>query len=143
MSIVDPLMLQQLYVEKQLSIRDIASLLHVNPRTVHTALIRSRIARRQSWEHPASLTQCVGRGQLDEAILRHLYTIEQLSIREIANQLNTCTATVHHALVVWNIPRRKRGRSNGNRQFLVLSQDQETTDDASAKAAQHAPKTVS
>ena len=48
MSIVDPLMLQQLYVEKQLSIRDIASLLHVNPRTVHTALIRSRIARRQS-----------------------------------------------------------------------------------------------
>ena len=143
MSIVDPLILQQLYVEKQLSIRDIASLLRVNPRTVHTALIRSRIARRQSWEHPASLPQCVGRGQLDEARLRHLYTIEQLSIREIANQFNTCTATIHHALVLWNIPRRKRGRPNGNRQMFVLGQDQETKENASVSTAQHAPKSRS
>ena len=110
MSTVDLATLRHLYVDEQLSIRGVAATLHVDPRTVHTALIRGRIARRQRWEQRATSTDRAARGQLDEARLRQLYLVEQRSIREIAAILETCTATVHHALVLWNIPRRKRGR---------------------------------
>ena len=110
MSIVDLDTLRHLYVDEQLSIRDVAASLGIDPRTVHTALIRARIARRQRWEHHNTAMERAAHGQLNEARLRQLYLIEQLSIREIAIILDTCTATVHHALVAWNIQRRKRGR---------------------------------
>jgi hypothetical protein len=111
MSSVDLATLRHLYVDEQLSIRSVAAILHVDPLTVYSAMIRNRIPRRQRWEQRATPTDRAARGQLDEARLRQLYLVEQRSIREIAEMLKTCTATVHHALVLWNIPRRKRGRS--------------------------------
>jgi hypothetical protein len=121
MSTVDLATLRHLYVDEQLSIRSVAATLHVDPSTVHTALIRGRIARRQRRERRATPTERVARGQLDEARLRQLYLGEQRSIREIAEILKTCTATVHHALVAWNIPRRKRGRPD--KQPLLIRED--------------------
>ena len=110
MSNIDPAMLRQLYIDQQLSIRVIADILHINPRTVHNALIRSRIPRRQRWEQHATLGGARARvDDLDEALLRRLYTVERHSIREIATILNTCPSTVQHALIRYQIPRRKRG----------------------------------
>ena len=120
---IDTATLRRLYIDEHRSIRNIAALLQVAPRTVHTALIRGRIARRQRWEQHATTTERAARGQLDEATLRRLYVIEKLSIREIAERFDTCTATVHHALVAWNIPRRKRGRPDKKRQLLVSRED--------------------
>ena len=113
--------LSNLYVDEQLSIRGVAAVLHIDPQTVHTALIRGRIARRQRWEQPAITMQRAAGGQLDEATLRCPYGIEQLSIREIAERFDTCTATVHYALVAWNIPRRKRGRPDKTVSGLYLA----------------------
>jgi hypothetical protein len=125
MSIVDLATLRHLYVDQQLSIRGVAAVLQIDPRTVHTALIRGRIARRQRWKQHATPTERTTAGQLNEATLRRLYVIEQHSIREIAERFDTCTATVHQALVALNIPRRKRGRPNKDRLQLVSREDYE------------------
>lgn len=112
---IDTTTLYQLYVEEQRSIRNIALLLHVAPRTVHTAMMHARIPRRKCWEaHAAPVIYPTVRHELNEATLRQLYLIEHRSIREIAALVGTCTATIHHALVKWDIPRRKRGRSRDN-----------------------------
>jgi hypothetical protein len=132
MSTVDLTTLRHLYIDEQLSIRSVAATLHVDPRTVHTALIRGRIPRRQRWEQRATSTDRATRGQFDEARLRQLYLVEQRSIREIADIFNTCTATVHHALVVWNIPRRKRGRPDKHCQPLVFPEDYTVEEQAAA-----------
>src|SRR6266545_3023585 len=117
---IDQATLRRLYIDEHRSIRSIAALLKVAPRTVHDAMIRGRIARRKSWEQHATTTkQRAARGQLDEETLRRLYVIEKLSIRDIAERFDTCTATVHHALVAWNIPRRKRGRREKSSQRLT------------------------
>ena len=111
MSIVDLVTLRHLYIDEQQSIRNVAALLHVNPRTVHSALIRGRIPRRKQWEQPATAAAArATQYQIDEAQLRQLYVLEWHSIREIADIFNTCPSTIQHALVRWNIPRRKRGR---------------------------------
>ena len=112
MAIIDLATLRHLYVDQQLSIRAVAAALQIDARTVHTALIRGRIARRQRWEQRVTTAARAAGAQFDEATLRCLYGIEQLSIREIAERFDICTATVHHALVAWDIPRRKRGRPN-------------------------------
>jgi hypothetical protein len=57
MSIVDLATLRHLYVDQQLSIRAVAAALQIDPRTVHTALICGRIARRQRWEQRAIIMQ--------------------------------------------------------------------------------------
>ena len=111
MSIVDLETVRHLYIDEQLSIRNIAATLHVNPRTVHDALIRGRIPRRRPWEQHATMAaEHPVRGKLDESILRRLYLIENHSIHEIADTLDVSATTVRQALVDWDIPRRGRGR---------------------------------
>ena len=125
MSIVDLATLRHLYIDEQLSIRNVAALLHVNPRTVHSAMIRGRIPRRKQWEQPATAAAArATQYQIDEAQLRQLYVLEWHSIREIADIFNTCPSTVQHALVRWNIPRRKRGRPKKSGQLLAACEDQ-------------------
>jgi IS30 family transposase len=110
---IDPTTLYRLYVEERRSIRNIALLLHVAPRTVHTAMMRARIPRRKCWEvHRPAVAGLVIMHQLDEARLRQLYLVENYSIREIATRVGTCATTIQQALVKWNIPRRKRGRAH-------------------------------
>jgi predicted DNA-binding protein YlxM (UPF0122 family) len=135
---IDKATLLRLYIDEHRSIRSIAALLRVAPRTVHDAMIRGRIPRRQRWEQHATTTERAARGQLDEAILRRLYVIEELSIREIAERFDTCTATVHHALVAWNIPRRKRGRREKSSQRLVSREDYGVGEQASVSFVEHA-----
>jgi len=143
MSSVDLATLRHLYIDEQLSIRSVAATLHVDPRTVHTALIRGRITRRQRWKQRATSTDRAARGQLDEARLRQLYLGEQRSIREIAEMLKTCTATVHHALVAWNIPRRKRGRREESSQQLVFCEDCAVEQQASVSYVEQAVEMLS
>jgi predicted DNA-binding protein YlxM (UPF0122 family) len=110
MSIIDQETLRHLYIDEKLSIRSIAAILHVAPRTVHDALIRCRIPRRQKWQHYLTASaKRADRPQLDESTLRQLYMNEQRSIREIAGFFNVFPSVVYNALVRWNIPRRKRG----------------------------------
>jgi DNA-directed RNA polymerase specialized sigma24 family protein len=120
MSIIDPATMYHLYIDEQLSIRSIAAILHVNPRTVHETMIHGRIPRRRRWKKQASLaTQQAVPGQIDEALLRQLYLIEYRSIHEIADILDRSPSTVREALAYWNIPRRQRGRPKGNLQPQV------------------------
>jgi predicted DNA-binding protein YlxM (UPF0122 family) len=135
---IDKATLLRLYIDEHRSIRSIAAFLKVAPRTVHDAMIRGRIPRRQRWEQHATTTERAARGQLDEAILRRLYVIEELSIREIAERFDTCTATVHHALVAWNIPRRKRGRREKSSQPLVSREDYGVGEQATVSFVEHA-----
>jgi DNA-directed RNA polymerase specialized sigma24 family protein len=126
MSIIDLAVVRRLYIDEQYSIRSIAAILHVNPRTVHDAMMRGRIPRRQSWEKRASMAaQRAAPGKLDESILRRLYVIEIRSLHEIADILGTSATTVRQALVYWNIPRRRRGRPRTRSELRVPCAEQE------------------
>ena len=110
MRIIDEATLRRLYIDEAQSIRSIAAILHVAPRSVHETLIRRRIPRRQQWQHrSAALVQSADRSQLNEPLLRQLYWSENRSIREIAAIVDVSLSSVYNALVRWNIPRRKRG----------------------------------
>ena len=108
MSVIDQATLRRLYVDEERSIRSIAALLHVAPRTVYDALIRGRIPRRQTWQH-SNRSASSDRTPFDEATLRQLYLVEQLSVREIAARFHVFHSVIYNALVRWNIPRRRPG----------------------------------
>ena len=71
MSIIDQEILRRLYIEEKQSIRNIASMLHVAPGTIHDAMMRYRIPRRQNGKRrfiPA--TDNDKQPQIDERMLR-------------------------------------------------------------------------
>ena len=108
---IDPAILVRLYVDEQLSIRRISDQLHIAPRTVHDALIRNRIPRREAWQRvPAPGAAGAGQSPLDATLLQQLYVDEQRSLGEIAQIVGVCATTVYKALVRFGIPRRARGR---------------------------------
>src|SRR5262245_43425717 len=111
MSMIDLATLRHLYIDEQHSIRSIAAILHVNPRTVYDAMMHARIPRRKQRERSASTAaRGAAPGHLEELMLRRLYLIERRSMPEIARLVGISATTVQHALVYWNIPRRRRGR---------------------------------
>lgn len=109
MSVIDQATLRRLYIDEERSIRSIAELLHVAPRTVYDAMIHGRIPRRQTWQHSNRSSSSSDGTRFDEAMLRQLYQTEQFSIREIAARFHVSHSVVYSALVRWNIPRRRLG----------------------------------
>ena len=143
MSIVDQETVRHLYIDEQLSIRSIAATLHVNPRTVHDALIRGRIPRRRPWEQHATMAaEHPVRGQLDESTLRRLYVVENHSLHEIADTLAVSATTVRQALVDWDIPRRGRGRPGRRGERYAPGGEQEYEEIGNAESQGSSPVTV-
>lgn len=112
--------LRRLYLDEQKSIREIATLRHVSPRTIFDALRRYRIPRRSAGfpAQPAAQPAL----QLHEASLRQWYLHEQRSINEIAELLQVSTRTVFDALCRYQIPRRSSGhRKHKQPDAIVLA----------------------
>ena len=110
--------LRHLYLEEQLSIRAIASLSKISTRAVYDALSRYRIPRRRRGyrvQRPTALN--LESGTVDEASLRRLYIDEGRSIAAIAAMLHSSPSRIRNALVRWRIPRRRRGRPDGDAAF--------------------------
>lgn len=95
--------LRRLYLHEKHSIREIAALVHVAPRSVYDALIRYNIPRRAVGSHTTHT-------QLDEATLRRLYLEEAQSIRTIAETAHLSPRAVYDLLIRYHIPRRRVGR---------------------------------
>jgi hypothetical protein len=103
---LDKATLSYLYLEEQLTIRAIASKFGVNPRKVHTAMIRWRIPRRPSSARP---NRPAPDAPLDEATLRYSYLDLGQTLKEVAMQLNVSQWLVLSAMKYWHIPRRRGG----------------------------------
>ncbi len=116
----DETILRRLYLDEQKSIREIATLWHVSPRTIFDALRRYSIPRRSAG-FPAQPAARPAR-QLQEATLREWYLHEERSINEIAGLLQVSTRTVFDALCRYQIPRRSSGhRKHKQRDAIVLA----------------------
>lgn len=100
--------LRRLYLEEQKSIRAVALLANVSPRTVFDALNRYRIPRRPAGFRGAAIPSASST-LMQEASLRHLYIEEEHSIAEIAHIAGVSTRTVFDALNRYRIPRRPIG----------------------------------
>jgi DNA-binding CsgD family transcriptional regulator len=103
---LDKATLSYLYLEEQLTIRAIADKLGVNPRTVHTAMIRWCIPRRPPSARP---NRSAPDAPLDEATLRYSYLDLGQTLKEVAVQLNVSHWLVLSAMKYWHIPRRRGG----------------------------------
>jgi predicted DNA-binding protein YlxM (UPF0122 family) len=107
----DQAMLYHLYVEEQLTIRMIAKRFEVTSSMVYDAMRRWRIPRRS---HSFRIQRSKPSIPLDEFELRHRYDDLQLTMKEIAEQLDVSAAVVLSAMKFWNIPRRQ-GRPKSKR----------------------------
>jgi hypothetical protein len=108
---LDEATLRRMYLDEQRSIRDIAVLRKVSTRTVQTALIRYHIPRRIAQQRPIPKVITLGNSTLDKANLQRLYQDENQSIAEIAAAIACSPSGISNALVRWDIPLRRRGRS--------------------------------
>jgi hypothetical protein len=103
---LDKSTLSHLYLEEQLTIREIADKLSVRPRMVYDAMIRWRIPRRPA---SARLNRPAPNVPFDEATLRYHYLDLGQTIKEIGVQLNVSHWLVLSAMKYWQIPRRRCG----------------------------------
>ena len=106
MKTLDKITLQQLYVEDQLTIREIAEKLSIRPRVVYDAMIHWRVPRRPKSARPNRPAPTL---HYDEATIRYHYLDLGQTIKEIAIQLNISSGSVYTAMKRWNIPRRRCG----------------------------------
>ena len=113
----DKMIVYRLYVEEQLTIREIATMLSVHQQTVYTAMIRWRIPRRKGPNRPH---RSEPKRPLDQATLQYHYHELGQTIKEIAAQFNVSHGVVHSAMKYWGIPRRRCG-PKPKRQFPKTS----------------------
>jgi predicted DNA-binding protein YlxM (UPF0122 family) len=102
----DRMIVYRLYVEEQLTIREIATMLSVHHQKVYAAMIRWRIPRRKGSHRPH---RSEPKRPLDQATLQYHYHELGQTIKEIAVQFNVSNGVVHSAMKYWGIPRRRCG----------------------------------
>jgi len=116
---IDEMTLRQLYLEKQLSIRAVAEIMHVTTRTIYAALIHYRIPRRPAGFRSQRLQ--LTDAPLDETTLRRVYLEEERSIRDIAALYQVSTRVVYDSLSHYRIPRRTSGFRQPSEKLFTLA----------------------
>lgn len=107
MSALDKRILPRAGEIEQLTLRAVADMIGVSPRTVYDALM--------NWPIPVPAAkprrhQPQRSFAFEEATVRSLYFDKGYTVKEIAEHLSTGRSSVLAAMNYWQIPRRRRGR---------------------------------
>lgn len=107
---ITPTLLKKLYLEKVLSKREIALLLHCNITTIHKKIKKFGIPVRKQGEavRIALQKQII---KIPKSQLKNLYLKQMLSIGEVSQRMHYCRETIERELKKYKIPLRTKAES--------------------------------
>lgn len=101
--------LYRLYVEEKLSIREIAERWNVSRQTISNQLSKFGIERRSKGKPPVNIQLRMSEVDLRQH-LHQLYIQEELTAKEIADQMNVSPNAIQKRLVAFGFERRSKGK---------------------------------